>query len=152
MFRKFYACMHMFVCVSESESKGWDQASVSVLWVHFKDVCVWVCSAPRHMCMSYSFSTAYWPLTLTAIARPCYNCPFEPPVASVAPKGGSLRACVCVCVCCWARRPVMAVWSWAELTGLEEPGLRGEESLPSLSPGDQKWHSASADALRAADD
>lgn len=99
MFRKFYACVHMFVCVSESESKGWDQASVSVLWVHFKDVCVWVCSAPRHMCMSYSFSTAYWPLTLTAIARPCYNCPFEPPVASVAPKGGSLRACVCVCMC-----------------------------------------------------
>lgn len=35
------------------------------------------------------------------------------------------------------KRPVMAVESWAQLTGLEKPGLRGEESPVSVSRGSE---------------
>lgn len=101
----------------------------------------------RHVCL---LSPPFWLLTLhrhlcTQQQLSLWGPHKAPPTPEV----------VCVRVCSW--RPVTAVWSCAELTGLEEPGLRGVEFSPpspppSVSLGDQKWQSASADALRAADD
>ena len=142
------------VCDCENRNNGGEESFPSTFWVNLKFVhnnrcnldilliCVCVCLC-QGKCVSHLFLSDWWPLTLTATSAPCNNCPFEAP-RPLWPLG----LCACVCVSSW--RPVTAVWSWAELTGLKEPGLRGEES-PSLSLGDQKWHSASADALRAAD-
>lgn len=94
----------------------------SVLTVYLK-ACICMYAG---ICVSYLFSTDGWPLTLTATSRPNNNCPFEAQGPLWPPMGGGS-----------GKRPVMAVRSWDELTGLEEPELGGESPL-CLSLGNKK--------------
>lgn len=78
---------------------------------YMSSICVYVCPG---MCLSHHF--LLWWLTphLHSHLWTLQQLSLWGPGAPLAPEG--------VCGC--DRRPAMAVWSWAELTGLEEPGLK----------------------------